>query len=158
MIKFLFGGGWWTAWYLVFWAGAFMFVFLPVLMIIRDAVPKPAGPASLASVVFTMGVGMFFGVVTVIDATVAARLCGQSWVVSLVIGLIAAAAASVASYYVVMRVCTKGGYGWSWAAGLVCAALLAANLVILSIARHEPKRDAATPLIEARPQAVAPTP
>lgn len=135
VLKFLFGGGWWTAWYVVFWAGSLMFVILPLVMIIRDAVPKPAGPASLGSVVLTMGIAGFLGVVTLVDGITAARMAGQGWWTSLLIALVASGVATFLSYAVMVKVCTDGGYGWSTAACIVCGATMLGNLAALSYGR-----------------------
>lgn len=135
IMKFLFGGGWWTAWYIVLWLGGLAFVGLPLFAIIRDSVPKPAGPASLASVVLTMGVALYLGVVTFINAAVALRMCGQGWLVVLLVAVIATAAVMVGSYAILVPVSIKGGYSRSALAALVCVACFVGNLVMLTYAR-----------------------
>ncbi|MCC6677656.1 MAG: hypothetical protein IT436_10975 [Phycisphaerales bacterium] len=135
MLKFLFGGGWWTAWYAVVWLGGLAFVGVPVFALIRDAVPKPAGPASLGSVVFAMAVAVYFGAVTPINTAVAARMAGLNWLLVFLVAGAACAGATVASYMVLAMVCEKGGYARSAAAAGLCIALFMANLAALGHAR-----------------------
>lgn len=142
MLKFLFGEGWWMAWYAVVWLGSLMFVGIPVFALIRDAVPKPAGPASLGTVVFAMGIGVFLGAVTLIDAVVAARLGGLGWIVSLVIALAAGAGVTVGGYLAAAVVGDKGGYAWSGVLTAVCIAIFTANLGALAYAREAVARPA----------------
>lgn len=142
MVKFLFGGGWWTAWYAVVWLGGLAFAGVPVFALVRDAVPRPAGPASLGSVVLAMAVAMYFGAVTLINAAVAARLAGLNWFIVIVVAGVACAAATVGSYMVLAMVCDKGGYARSAAAAGLCIALFIANLAALAHARGSVDDDA----------------
>lgn len=135
MMKFLFGGGWWTLWYAVMWLGSAMFIVLPVFALIRDAVPKPAGPASLGSVMMTLSAVTFLGGLTLVNAAIAARLGGGHWVVVALIAIAACAAATMASYGALFMVCEKGGYRWCTVSAVVCGVFLVANLAALSIAR-----------------------
>lgn len=135
MVKFLFGGGWWTAWYVVVWLLSGMFVWIPLYALIRDAVPKPAGPASLGSVAMAMSVGMYFGFLTPINVGIGARLSGQGWILTLILSIALGAAGMVGGYLVMAMVCEKGGYARSAIATGACVVMFLLNLGALAYGR-----------------------
>jgi hypothetical protein len=142
MFRFLFGSGPWIFWHAFIWLGA-AFNALMLFTLIRDAIPRPAGPASLGSVFIVTMVAGFLALVSFPSSLLGLRVLalaagwGESGAWGIAVGGALLFCGSVATgvYLAGAQVAEHGGYTRSITCVVFCLGLLIANLVVLNAAR-----------------------
>jgi len=144
MLRFLFGSGGWIAWYVVLWLCT-AFVGLLHFALVRETVPRPAGPASLGSVYVVVQTSGFLGLITLIHAVPGLRALGAPWWGAVIGAVLLCVGVAWGVYKTGERVCEIGGYGWCATNVVLCIGVFVANLWLLSAWRESLRAARSTP-------------
>lgn len=133
LVKFLFGSGWWIAWYLAFHAAILLFVVLVLLMFAQEVKPpgvKPATPSPGSIMVLMIMLTLtFFTLVNGILFTTVASVGTWQWKLPLV--LIAVVAAAVVGFKVNIALAEAQSRGSLVANIAYIAVTILANLLMM---------------------------
>lgn len=144
MLRFLFGSGVWIVWYVVIWLCA-AFVGLLHFALLRESIPRPAGPASLGSAYVVVQTAGFLAIITLIHAVPGLRALGMPWWGAVISAALLFAGVAWGVYKTGERVCEVGGAGWCAVSVALCVGVFVANLWLLSAWRGSTRESRSTP-------------
>lgn len=131
VLKFLFGSGWWVAWYLAVWGVMALFVGMPLKMLIDDALKTPPPTPSLGTFGYMMIIPVVVGAVTLVDAIIMVTGGGGSALSKTMIVLGVTAGAVVLMSLGEAPIVSAPGRMAALVATATAVAIMAANLTLL---------------------------
>jgi hypothetical protein len=104
-------------------------VLLPFILQARESLHPPMNPPSLGTFGIVMMAALYFTLTGLVNGFVTALRAGWPWYAGLGVGVLAAAAGAVGSYWLLYWMASKGGTTVTLVGGLGLTLLLAANIL-----------------------------